>query len=365
MEVVDRELRQTFFGDLRDELALSRAQHERRPLSGLGVLRIAAAELECELDLALVDVLDRERAQPSLLDDVHACPVGDAWHGHLRQSCQRGAVVERAAQGRARIDEKPLRFLGALAVFDVRVRAEPLDDLTAAVPHRDRARQVPAVGLVRRASETELVFVRVPGVERLLPELHCACEILGMSDVGPTRRDELRERRIEVVERPLVDVVELTVRHRGPDLVGLSLRQEAVALLALAAELGELLLLQLFRLLPELLRLLVQLDEHGNLGAQHFGTERLEDVVDRARGVAAEDVLVVLGDRGDEDDRDVPRALALLDQHRRLETVEHGHLDVEEDDRDFVLQQPAERLLAGVGIEQVLPEGLEDRLQRE
>src|SRR2546425_2992948 len=285
MEVVDRELRQTFLGDLRDELALSGAQHERRPLGGFGVFWIATAELECDLDLALVDVLDGERAQPSLLDDVHACPVGDARYGHLRESHQRGAVVERAAQGRSRVDEKLLRFLGALAVFDVRVRAEPLDDLTAAVPHRDRARQVPAVGLVRRAAETELVLVRVPGVERLLPELHGAREILGMSDVGPARRDELRERRIEVVERALVDVVELAVRHRGPDLVGLSLSQEAVALLALAAELRELLLLQLLRLLPELLRLLVQLDEDGDLGAEHFGTERLEDVVDRARGV--------------------------------------------------------------------------------
>ena len=70
------------------------------------------------------------------------------------------------------------------------------------------------------------------------------------------------------------------------------LRQEPVALLALAAELGQLLLLQQFRLLPELPRLLVQLDEDGDLGAQHVWVERLEDVVDRACRVAAEDVLL-------------------------------------------------------------------------
>jgi hypothetical protein len=55
-------------------------------------------------------------------------------------------------------------------------------------------------------------------------------------------------------------------------------------------------------------------------------------------------VLFVLGDRGDEDDRDVLRALALLDQLRRLEAVEQRHLDVEQDDRDVVEQQLAERL---------------------
>ena len=108
----------------------------------------------------------------------------------------------------------------------------------------------------------------------------------------------------------------------------------------------------------------MQLDEHGDLGAQHVGAERLEDVVDRACRVATEDVLFVLGDRGDEDDRDVFRALALLDQLRRLEAVEQRHLDVEQDDRDVVEQQLAERLFSGMGVEEVLLERLEDGLQR-
>ena len=164
----------------------------------------------------------------------------------------------------------------------------------------------------------------------------------------------LQERGVEVVERALVHIVELAVRRRRPDLVRLGFGQEAVALLALSAELRELLLLQLLRLLPELFGLLVQLDEHGNLGAEHLGTEGLEDVVDGPCRVTAEDVLVVFGDRSDEDDRDVLRALAPFDQRRRLEAVEHGHLDVEQDDRDVVLQQLAERLLAGVGVEKVL-----------
>jgi hypothetical protein len=67
----------------------------------------------------------------------------------------------------------------------------------------------------------------------------------------------------------------------------------------------------------------------------------------------------------DEDDRYVLRALALFDQRRRFEAVEHRHLDVQQDDRDIVLQQLAESLLAGVGVEEFLLERLEDGLERE
>src|SRR2546422_5336577 len=190
-------------------------------------------------------------------------------------------------------------------------------------------------------------------------------KIIGMRDADPALGDPLRERRVEVVEYALVHVVELTVRHRGPDLVWLRFREEAVALFALAAELGQLLLLQQLRLSLELFGLLVQLDEDGDLRAQDVRAERLEDVVDSARRVAAKDVVLVLRDCGDEDDRNVLRALALLDQHRRLEAVEQRHLDVEQDDRDVVLQELAERLLAGVGVEEGLVERLEDGLERE
>ena len=83
-----------------------------------------------------------------------------------------------------------------------------------------------------------------------------------MDDLGPALLDELGERQLEVVERALVDVIELAVRQRGPDLVRLSFREEAVALLALAPELRQLLLLQQLRLAAQLLVLLVQLDEY-------------------------------------------------------------------------------------------------------
>ena len=62
---------------------------------------------------------------------------------------------------------------------------------------------------------------------------------------------------------------------------------------------------RLLRLAPHLLVLQVQVDEHRNLRAQDHGIDRLEDVVDGAHRIGARDVLVVLVDRADEDDRDV------------------------------------------------------------
>ena len=76
-------------------------------------------------------------------------------------------------------------------------------------------------------------------------------------------------------------------------------------------------------------------------------------------------MLLLLGDRRQEDDRDCLRALALLDQRRCLEAVEPGHLDVEQDHGDVVLQELPQSLLAGVGEDQILLQRLEDGLEGE
>jgi hypothetical protein len=91
----------------------------------------------------------------------------------------------------------------------------------------------------------------------------------------------------------------------------------------------------------------VQLDEGRDLRAQHVGVVRLEDVVDRAHRVAAEDLLALLVDGGQEDDRDARGALAALDELRRLEAVHPRHLDVEQDRRVVAVEQQAQRLLPG------------------
>jgi hypothetical protein len=237
VEVVDRELGQGLFGDFRRQLALAGAEDEGRALPSFGRLRISPRELQRELDLLRIDVLDRERAEPVVLEDVDACPVGDPRDGKLRKGGQRAAVVEGAAEHRPRLDEKPLRFLRTLAVVDVGVGPEPLHDLAASTPHRHRPRQVPAVRAVVRVAEADLVLVRLSSVECALPELQRPRQIVGMHHLRPPGLHALDERRAEIVERALVHVVDLAVRQRRPDLVGLRLCQEAVTLLALTSEL--------------------------------------------------------------------------------------------------------------------------------
>ncbi len=68
-------------------------------------------------------------------------------------------------------------------------------------------------------------------------------------------------------------------------------------------------------------------------------------------------------DRGQEDDRDVPGALAALDVGGGLETVHPRHLDVQQDHREIVGEQRLERLLAGGRPYQRLVQRREDRLQ--
>ena len=93
--------------------------------------------------------------------------------------------------------------------------------------------------------------------------------------------------------------------------------------------------------------------------------ERLHQIVDRAGSIALEDVLGVLGDRGQEDDRYVPRALELLDQLRGLEAVHARHLDVEQDHGVLVVEQASQRLFARLDADELLAQRLEDRLERQ
>jgi len=69
-------------------------------------------------------------------------------------------------------------------------------------------------------------------------------------------------------------------------------------------------------------------------------------------------------DGGEEDDGDVPVAGAVLDQLRRLDSVDPGHLHVHQDQGEVRVEQLAERLLSRIGQDQVLPERVEDGRQR-
>ena len=115
----------------------------------------------------------------------------------------------------------------------------------------------------------------------------------------------------------------------------------------------------------ELLLLLVQVDEDTHLRAQDVRLEWLRHVIDGAHRIPLEDVLLVLADRGEEDDRDVARTLARLDESRGFEAVDAGHLHVQQDHRHIMRQQLAQRLITGARAHEDLPERLEDRFERE
>ena len=134
-------------------------------------------------------MLDRERAQSAVFEDVDARPVRDPRDGQPGERGQRAPVVERAAEDGTRFDQELLRFLRALPVVDVGVRAEPLDHLAASAPHRHRPRQVPAVGAVVGTLEADLVLVRLPSVQRSLPELHRPRQVVGMHHLRPAGFD--------------------------------------------------------------------------------------------------------------------------------------------------------------------------------
>ena len=143
-------------------------------------------------------------------------------------------------------------------------------------------------------------------------------------------------------------------------------------LLGPAALLGEpmfhlpaLVLAEQFGLPPDLLPGPMELHEHSDLGPKHLGHDRLEQKVHRPDGVAPEHVRVGALVGGQEDDRSVPRAVALPDQVGELEAVHAGHLDVHQDQREVVAQQPAQRLDAGAGPDEVLTQLAQRRLEDE
>ena len=313
-------------------------------------------ELAGERELERVRVLEREPLELAVDEDVDGAPVGHARHREPRDVGERLLVVERAAEHPAGLGEERLPLLGELAVLDVGRRADP------AVGGRQRPAEEPAVGPVGHPDPV-LGVERRPRPAGLVPGCTRRGRILGVDEVLPDGR--LVARQPGQLVPALVPVGDDAVGVGGPDDLRHRIRERAVAHLALVLGRGELLLGEERVPPPDLDRLLPELDEDGDLGAEDQRVERLHQVVDGAGAVAAEDVLGVLRDRGQEEDRDVLRPLPLLDQLGGLEAVHPRHLDVEQDRRELVVQQPPQRLLARRGADEIGVERLEDRLERE
>ena len=167
-------------------------------------------------------------------------------------------------------------------------------------------------------------------------------------DRGEIAADELRNARSGAVGLDVEDD-----RQRRDDR-RLALLGEAQLLLdpqplGIGAQIGVEQLLLLGRLALDLLGHQEQVDEHRDLGAQHDRLDRLEHVIDRAHRIAAHQMLFLLVDRGEEDDRDALGLLAAADDLGGLVAVHAGHVDVEQDHRELALEEVAQRLVARRG----------------
>ena len=118
-------------------------------------------------------------------------------------------------------------------------------------------------------------------------------------------------------------------------------------------------------LVLELLVLAEEVHEDLDLRLEDLRDDRLEEVVDRADGVSLEDVRFVPRERRDEDDRRVAGLLALANQVRGLEAVHFGHLHVEEDDGEIVVEQPLQGLHPRLGADALDVSVGEHRLERD
>ena len=169
--------------------------------------------------------------------------------------------------------------------------------------------------------------------------------------------------RVELLEEPVEARDAQHVDGEREEPVAAGLRLQAVR------DLGQPLVEALLLAAPALLGLplharglLVEVHEDPDLGAEDLGVDRGADVVHRPQRVDPRDVLlVVLG--GEEDDGRRLRALALADEGGGLEAVHARHVHVQQDHREVLVQDVLQRLLARLGLDQVLAELGQDGLQ--
>jgi hypothetical protein len=184
----------------------------------------------------------------------------------------------------------------------------------------------------------------------------------------------------------LVDELHAAARARHPHHHRRLVRHGAEALLALAQRLAPLgdaaierlvQLAQLFLGPPafgdfqqqrpvghrQLAALAMQLHEDRHLRPQHGGVDRLVQVVHGTGAVAGHHILILVVERGEEDDRHRRRLLPLLDQVRQLEPAHVGHADVEDEQPEVLGHQRQQRVVGAGGAHQAVAGIVEDRLE--
>ena len=85
--------------------------------------------------------------------------------------------------------------------------------------------------------------------------------------------------------------------------------------------------------------LAIQFREDAHFGAQYLRHHRHRHVIDPARFISPEPVQIRQVNGGDENQRRLLKAGVLADHRGELEAVQVRHLDVDQHDRDFELQE--------------------------
>ena len=244
--------------------------------------------------------------------------------------------------------------VGALAVVDVGVGAEPGHDLAVAAQLRQRAAQVPSIGPVG-AQDAALALEGSALAQGGLEQLDALRAVLGVEE-APRALGGHAFLAAGVRVPAVVPVLELAVGQGPPDDLRNRLGEVPVAPLAGLLQIGErgglvpaLRLLQPRRLLAELRRLAREFDEDRDFRANQVGRDRLDQVVGGAHLVGALEQLLIDARGGEEDDGHVAGALALLDDPGQPEAV-HGEEGVEEDEAEFAAEQGPQGAGSGVGL---------------
>ena len=111
--------------------------------------------------------------------------------------------------------------------------------------------------------------------------------------------------------------------------------------------------------------LLKHLDKSRHFRAQDIGRKRLEDVIDAADGITLADVDIALADGCQKNNRSMFGFVALADQRCRLESVNVGHCNIEQNNGNFIPEKILQRLRARSRFHEVLAEPLQDSFESE
>lgn len=96
----------------------------------------------------------------------------------------------------------------------------------------------------------------------------------------------------------------------------------------------------------DLLTLAVQVAKYIDLAAQDIRFDWLFDEIDRTCFISPKATLIVRASGRNENDRDMARALAAAHELGEFEAVHGRHLHIEQRERDIMLQQYFQRLVA-------------------